>query len=296
MSDLLTAKDVEVKIFKKASFGGYVISEVEEFLNQVADDFEAYSLRSNEQLRRIQELEEALKKHEAMKDMIKDALILAQKSAKDKDSEARLQAEKILEEAHRQATSIIAEAENRIADIDSEVRRRLDEAEKKAQEVTNEARIAGTQILQNAEAARREVKRRVEAVEQEIASRMEKASDEALEITAVARSEARDLLRRADEEMTAHSQGMETLRAEKQKFLRGALALLVNFGQVIDDAQQKLEDDDKKRKNWEDEDEKTEKHSSETLFEMALDGDTKTLPSHERPFSAFNEEGVVSGH
>ena len=41
MSELLTAKDVEVKIFKKARFGGYVIAEVEDFLNQVADDLEA---------------------------------------------------------------------------------------------------------------------------------------------------------------------------------------------------------------------------------------------------------------
>ena len=42
MPDLLTAKDVEVRAFKKVSFGGYAIPEVEEFLNQVADDIETY--------------------------------------------------------------------------------------------------------------------------------------------------------------------------------------------------------------------------------------------------------------
>ena len=48
MPDLLTAKDVELIAFKKVSFGGYAIQEVEEFLNQVADDIEAYALRRRE--------------------------------------------------------------------------------------------------------------------------------------------------------------------------------------------------------------------------------------------------------
>ena len=40
MNELLTAKDVEVKVFKKVRFGGYSVPEVEDFLNQVADDLE----------------------------------------------------------------------------------------------------------------------------------------------------------------------------------------------------------------------------------------------------------------
>ena len=83
MPDLLTAKDVELVTFKKASFGGYAIPEVEEFLNQVADDIEAYALRLNERERRIEELEAYVKKQESMTDMIKDALIQARKSAKE---------------------------------------------------------------------------------------------------------------------------------------------------------------------------------------------------------------------
>ena len=52
--------------FKKVSFGGYAIPEVEEFLNQVADDIEAYALRLNERERRIEELEAYVKKQESM--------------------------------------------------------------------------------------------------------------------------------------------------------------------------------------------------------------------------------------
>ena len=90
MPDLLTAKDVEVRAFKKVSFGNYAIPEVEEFLNQVADDIETYALRLEESERRIQELEDLVQKQESMTDMIKDALIQARKSAKEMKEAARL--------------------------------------------------------------------------------------------------------------------------------------------------------------------------------------------------------------
>ena len=96
MPDLLTAKDVEVRAFKKVSFGGYAIPEVEEFLNQVADDIETYALRLEESERRIQELEDLVQKQESITDMIKDALIQARKSAKEMEEAARLQTEEIL--------------------------------------------------------------------------------------------------------------------------------------------------------------------------------------------------------
>ena len=94
MSDLLTAKDVEVKIFKKVRFGGYSVPEVEDFLNQVADDLEAYVTQLDEKDARIQELEAFVKKQEAMTDAIKDALIQARKAAKDMEEQARTQTEK----------------------------------------------------------------------------------------------------------------------------------------------------------------------------------------------------------
>ncbi len=54
--ELLTAKDVEIKVFKKVRFGGYAIAEVEDFLNQVADDLEVYAEQIEEKDARIREL------------------------------------------------------------------------------------------------------------------------------------------------------------------------------------------------------------------------------------------------
>ena len=229
MSDLLTAKDVELKIFKKTSFGGYAIPDVEEFLNQIAEDLEAYALRMNEQQRRIYELEEALKKHEAMKDTIKDALILAQKSAKDKEDEARHQAE-----------LIFAKAESRLGDINVEARRRLDEAENAADDIVAAARTAAAQITKSAEEAREEAQKRLTGVEEEISRRMAEANERAGEITAAARVEARRLSIKVKHEIEESRHELENLRLDRAHFLDESAELASVFAHMVEEARRKL--------------------------------------------------------
>lgn len=229
MSDLLTAKDVELKIFKKSSFGGYAIPDVEEFLNQIAEDLEAYALRLNDQQRRIYELEEALKKHEAMKDTIKDALILAQKSAKDKEDEARHQAE-----------LIVAKAESRLGDINSEARRRLEEAEGAADDIVAAARTAAAQIIKSAEETREEAQKRLSGMEEEISRRMTDANERASEITAAARVEARRISVRVKHEIEESRRELENLRLDRLHFLEESSELTSVFGHMVEEARQKL--------------------------------------------------------
>ena len=52
MPDLLTARDIESKYFSRA-MRGYAVSEVDEFLDRVAEDIQEYSLRCAELERRI---------------------------------------------------------------------------------------------------------------------------------------------------------------------------------------------------------------------------------------------------
>ena len=230
MSELLTAKDVELKIFKKVSFGGYSISDVEEFLNQVAEDLETYVLRLNEQQRRVYELEEALKRHEAMKDTIKDALILAQQSAKDKEDEARHQAELIL-----------AKAEAKIGEIDDKGRRRIEEAEGAADDIVSAARTAAAQIIKSAEEMKEEAQKRLEGVEQEIANHMAEANDKASEITAVARLEARRVTGKVKQEVEEYKHEMKALLMEKRRFLRESEELASAFMRVLEEGTKKLD-------------------------------------------------------
>ena len=214
--ELLTAKDVEIKAFKKVSFGGYAVQEVEDFLNQIADDFETYAMRLNERETRIRELEEYVKKQESMTDMIKDALIQARKGAKEMEEEARAQTEQILADARveaekclseansrveeitsqadttisnaeKTAAEIVAEANAKSREIDSQSHMQLDEAEKAAAEIIAKAKASAAGILQEAQDMRLETERRWADLEQDLSHRKKEASEQIEQTLASAR-------------------------------------------------------------------------------------------------------------
>ena len=241
MPDLLTAKDVELITFKKVSFGGYAIPEVEEFLNQVADDIEAYALRLDERERRIEELEAYVKKQESMTDMIKDALIQARKSAKEMEDQAHLERERILEQARRDAETQVAEVKVRLEDLDLEVQGRLDEADKSAKELLSEARATASGIIREAQEIRQKAQTNWDNLEQEIAERRKKASEEVEETLVAARIEARRIIEQSSTELEAYEGRLRFLNLKKQQFLRDTVSLLIDFGQMVDKAQQEFE-------------------------------------------------------
>lgn len=241
MPDLLTAKDVEVRAFKKVSFGGYAIPEVEEFLNQIADDIEAYSLRLEEKEQRIQELEAYVKKQESMTDMIKDALIQARKSAKEMEEQAHLEREQILERARHDAEAQVAEVKVRLEDLDLEVQGRLEDAERSAKQILSEARATASGIVQEAHEIRQKAQMSWENLEQEIAARKKKASEEVEETLVTARIEARRIIEQSSTEVETYESRLRFLNLKKQQFLRDTVSLLIDFGQMVDKAQQEFE-------------------------------------------------------
>lgn len=234
MSDLLTAKDVEVKIFKKVRFGGYSVPEVEDFLNQVADDLEAYVTQIDEKDARIQELESFVKKQESMTDAIKDALIQARKAAKDMEEQARTQTEKILAEADEEAKQHVAEA-------DGLVQARLDEAERKANDIIAKARISAEEITQSTQNRQAKAEHSLSNIEHELETRRREAESQAEEILSSAKAEAKKLLDDAQQETSHHESQMRFLSLQKQQFLKDAYSLLIDFGKIIDRAQEDID-------------------------------------------------------
>ncbi len=109
MPDLLTARDIESKYFSRA-MRGYAVSEVDEFLDRVAEDIQEYSLRCAELERRIDRLEEQIKEYENLKETLQGTLLMAQKSAEAKEEAASRQAETLLNEARLKAEQIVLEA------------------------------------------------------------------------------------------------------------------------------------------------------------------------------------------
>ena len=230
MTELLTAKDVEVKMFKKARFGGYSVPEVEDFLNQVADDLEAYTMQLDEKDNRIQELEEFVSKHEAMTDEIKDALIQARKAAKDMEEQAQAEKDKIIADAQAEAERIVSEA-------GAQVQAKLDEAEQKAAGIIADARSSAGELLQASKDKRAKAEQSYATLEQEVEARRQEAESEAQGILASARAEARKLLADTKQEASDYQEPIQFLNLKKQQFLKDTVSLLLDFGKFIDRAQ-----------------------------------------------------------
>lgn len=234
MSELLTAKDVEVKVFKKVRFGGYSVPEVEDFLNQVADDLEAYVSQLYEKDSKIQELEAFVKKQEAMTDAIKDALIQARKAAKDMEEQAKSQTEKIIAEAKEEAQKHIDEA-------DGMVQSRIDEAERKASDIMARARISAEEITQASQDRRSKAEESLSNIETELEQKRREAEIKAEEVLSSAKREAQKLLADAENQAQGYTSQIRHLSVQKQKFLNDAYSLLIDFGKVVDRAQEEME-------------------------------------------------------
>ncbi|MDO4559975.1 MAG: DivIVA domain-containing protein [bacterium] len=109
MSEFLTSLDVVNQSFKK-SLRGYDAAEVDEFLDHVAEALQNYNQKNKELERELAAKQESLAEYERMKDVLHEALLMAQKSADERVKSAREQANKILSDAREQADSMCREA------------------------------------------------------------------------------------------------------------------------------------------------------------------------------------------
>lgn len=109
MDDLVTARDIENKVFGR-SIRGYSVDEVDEFLDRIAEDIQTYSLRAAELERTVDRLEEQIQDYVKMKDTLQETLLMAQQSAASKEEAAARKAEAILSEAKIKAEQLTLEA------------------------------------------------------------------------------------------------------------------------------------------------------------------------------------------
>ena len=109
LAELLTSLDVVNQSFKK-SIRGYDAAEVDEFLDNVAEALQSYAQRNKELEREMAAKEERLAEYDKMKNVLNEALILAQKSADDRVKSAREAAAKIISDAEAKAEEICSDA------------------------------------------------------------------------------------------------------------------------------------------------------------------------------------------
>jgi cell division initiation protein len=151
MSELLTSLDIVNQAFKK-TMRGYDPSEVDEFLDRVAECIQVYVQKIKDYERVIEEQSEKLRDYENIKGSLHEALLMAQRTAEEKVTNASLLADEKVSQADRVSEERIGHAtvtaENILADARIKAERMIRDAEASVLEFGHE--LTTLQELRNA--------------------------------------------------------------------------------------------------------------------------------------------------
>lgn len=125
---MITAQDIREKTFEKATFGGYAMNEVDDFLDELASDIAATQKEAAVLRGKMKVLVDKIEEYRNSEDEMNRALVSAQKLAKSIEDESREKADAILAEAQEKADALLAEAQEKADSITGNLRQ-LREAE-----------------------------------------------------------------------------------------------------------------------------------------------------------------------
>ncbi|KYH35663.1 septum site-determining protein DivIVA [Clostridium tepidiprofundi DSM 19306] len=115
----ITSMDIENKEFKR-TVRGYNPYEVDEFLDQIAEDYEALYKENSILNEKISILDEKIEHYKKIESTIQKTLVLAQNSAEQVKLSAQKEAELIIKDANDAAQKIIDKANNDVLKINDE--------------------------------------------------------------------------------------------------------------------------------------------------------------------------------
>lgn len=132
---MISPVDIQNKQFKKAKIGGYSIEEVNEFLDEVINDYqeiinENYALKD-----KINGLNDSVQYYRSMEATIQNVLVMADKTAQDTKNEAYEKADEIKKDAETKSDKLVGLAEERVNKIVDKGRQEAFEITKKVEEV-----------------------------------------------------------------------------------------------------------------------------------------------------------------
>lgn len=138
---MLTPMDIHNKDFKK-SFRGYDADQVDDFLDQVVNDYERV-FQENDQLKKDLALEKkAAKDYLAREQTIKDTLVMAQKTAEEVTRNAKERAEALKESTAKECQNMKKKTELECLEeqkrVHHKAQMKLDEAAEKARKIIAE--------------------------------------------------------------------------------------------------------------------------------------------------------------
>lgn len=112
----MTHQDIREKSFEssRSVFGGYTAAVVDEYLDQLADEFEAME-KENASLRlKLTKLAEAISEYRSNEEALNRSIVSAQKLSVQIESDARARAQAIISEAESKAASVLGGIDEKI--------------------------------------------------------------------------------------------------------------------------------------------------------------------------------------
>lgn len=119
---MLTPLDIENKRFSK-TIKGYNVDEVDDFLDQLTDDYEKIYKENAELKMQMEESQKELEHYKNVEQTLQNTLLMAQSAADDMKSNAQSRADQIIREAQNEAKKATEE----ITKEEFEIRKRTEE-------------------------------------------------------------------------------------------------------------------------------------------------------------------------
>ena len=113
---MLTPQDITDKVFVKAVFGGYDMTGVDDFLEEINTDYTALYKENAILKGKLKVLVEKVEEYRSTEDAMRMALLTAQRMGEEITAEANKQKGEMLQEVDLEVKSRLAESARRIAD------------------------------------------------------------------------------------------------------------------------------------------------------------------------------------
>ena len=111
---MITPLDIENKRFARHGLNGYKVGEVDDFLDDLALDYEKLYKENSEFKSKIEELNSKLEHYKNIENTLQDTLVMAQSTAEEVKSVAKQKAQQIINEAQSSAVKNVNELEQEI--------------------------------------------------------------------------------------------------------------------------------------------------------------------------------------
>ena len=112
---MLTPLEIENKKFAKQMVNGYSVDEVDQFLDDLTEDYTKIYKENTEIKAKLEELEENVSRYKTIENTLQSTLVIAQKTAEDTKNVAREQADQIIKQAENEAKEAVEGLKTQIA-------------------------------------------------------------------------------------------------------------------------------------------------------------------------------------